>query len=211
MRRINKDCFCLFFSTFPFSLKCSAALLLALFVLVSQPKTARCEVEDHQHKASHAVDNVKHEALHVKSHGHGEGRSSKHLAPAEHKKAHAPAVGHAKTHESSGEHEGSFTMNVIHWIFLMFLFFTAVNVLIEKFAHENEVEVTKNLGALVFMVIFFYTFEQMPGIAHYHDAPSLGFLKFIIKMLTGAILTIIGILCMHEHHDEDAHENGAHH
>jgi len=134
---------------------------------------------------------------------------------------HEKSVAHSEDveHAEHGEHEehagqeeqGSVAMNVVHWCFLFFLMFVAVRSLLSKVVFGEEDETMKSYGALVLMVILLYAYEQIPGIAHYHDSAFWGFLKFILKMFTGICLTVIGILGMHEHHEDDEHGHSAAH
>jgi len=169
-------------------------------------------VEEHGHS-----EHGKH-SEHVEEHGHSEhSEHSEHVEEqghSEHGKhsEHVEEQGHSE-HGEHGEHaqghEGSMGMNAIHWILVVSLLFVAVNALVEKLVKEDEPETMRAYGTLVLLVIILFIFEQFPGIAHYHDSASMGFLKFVIKMFAGLCLTILGILGMHEHHEDDEHGHSA--
>jgi len=194
LRRVKKSF--LFLSSAPVPVVRSSVLyafLLFCAMIFLQPGRALCS--EHTAHGEHAV--------HSEHEKHGESISgSEHVAHTAH--------GEHSEHE---EHEanGSVAMNIVHWCFLFFLLFVAVKSLLSKLVFKEEDETMKSYGALVFLVIFFYAYEQMPGIAHYHDSVFWGFLKFIIKMFTGVCLTVIGILGMHEHHEDDEHGHSAAH
>jgi len=217
------------------------AFLLFCTVLLLQPGRAFCgehaahgEHEEHAVHSEHSEKSIhseheEHDKSDVDSEHEEHDKSDVDSEHEEHEKSdvdseheeHEKSVAHSEDveHAEHGEHEehagqeeqGSVAMNVVHWCFLFFLMFVAVRSLLSKVVFGEEDETMKSYGALVLMVILLYAYEQIPGIAHYHDSAFWGFLKFILKMFTGICLTVIGILGMHEHHEDDEHGHSAAH
>jgi len=234
LRRVKKSF--LFLSSAPVRIR-RASVLYAFLLLCTavflQPGRALCsEHSAHGEHAAHSEHGEKAvHSEHEKHAAHSEHgkhavqeEQSEHATHSEHgekavhsgdeKHEHGEKAMHSEHEEHEhGEHaaHGSMSLNIIHWCFLFFLMFAAVKSLLSKLVFKEDDETMKSYGALVLMVIFLYAYEQIPGMAHYKDAASWGFLKFILKMFTGICLTIIGIVGMHEHHEDDEHGHSAAH
>lgn len=65
--------------------------------------------------------------------------------------------------------------------------------------HGHHPEPSRLDKLLVALVVAMFLFEQVPSLAHFHEANSLGFVKFLLKATLGVALMTYGILGMGEH------------
>ncbi len=120
----------------------------------------------------------------------------------EHSEKEAKTEIYTSEHE---EHAKTPLLLYLQWISILLIFGIASHYTFQwikgKATHKDGLRAY----ILTILVLIVISLNYHPEIKHFHEPPAISFIKFLLAVGSGALLTLYGVLGRHDEHEEESH------
>ena len=113
--------------------------------------------------------------------------------------------GEKQAQETEEEHEKIPLILLLQWIGIFMILGIAGQFTYKWIKRVHTRKEALRAYLLTILVVLVLSLNYHPDIKNFHESPSIGFVKFLLLLASGTLLTLYGVLGRHDEHEEDAH------